>query len=255
MRYLLGVDFGASKIKTVMIDAQGRIVDQSKAKTKSTKKEIINQIVTEIEKFPLEKVSTVGIGVPGRLEKGKVINLPNISDFKNVKLKEIIEKRIKKEVILENDVNCMALGENFFGYGKKVNNFVCLAIGTGIGGGIIIDNKLYKGRGNAGELGHMIVSEKLKCSCGNYGCLEKYVLANRKLMGKRLGVGISNVIKILDPELILIGGGLSNLGDKLLKPAIAEARKRNLKLPPIKRVKLKDNAGAIGAACLTKKPL
>jgi len=216
-------------------------------------------------------------------ERTQILNLPNLQGWKNTRLKEIIQRKTGKKVMLENDSNCMILGENVFGYAKNIRSSVCLTIGTGIGGGIIINNKVYSGRGNAAEFGHISVGDKYKCSCGNTGCLEEYVSVRGikrtakklgidkdileiqemaksgnqkarkvyKIAGKYLGIGLSNIVKVLDPDLILIGGGISNSGDFLLKPTIEEMKKRVFfETCPVKIVKLKDNAGAIGAACL-----
>lgn len=284
--YIIGIDVGGTKINTVLIDKKGKLIKKFKKKTKKRKQEIIEQILDSINFVSLnKKIIGIGIGVPGILNKKRtrILNLPNLQGWKNTKLKEIIQRKTGKKVMLENDSNCMILGENIFGYGKNVKDSVCLTIGTGIGGGIIINNKLYSGRSNAAEFGHISVSDKYKCVCGNKGCLEEYVSVrgikrtakklginknileiqemaksgNRKarkvykITGKYLGIGLSNIVKILDPDLILIGGGVSNSGNFLLKPAIKEMKKRVFfETCPVKIVKLKDNAGAIGAACL-----
>jgi len=167
---------------------------------------------------------------------------------------------------------------------KNINNFVCLVIGTGIGGGIIINKRIYRGKGNASEFGHITIdSNGRECVCGNKGCLEEYISKkgilrnakeiklkgdifeikrkiqerNKKALkmikksGKYLGIGLSDIIKILDPEMILIGGGISNFGEKLLNPAREEAKKRTLfNICPIKRIKLGKFSGAIGAGSL-----
>jgi len=284
--YIIGVDVGGTKINTVLIDKKGRLVQRLKVKTKKGKQEIIGQILDSINFVSLnKKIIGIGIGVPGILNKKRtrILNLPNLQAWKNTKLKEIIQRKTGKKVMLENDSNCMILGENIFGYAKNVKDSVCLTIGTGIGGGIIINNKLYSGRSNAAEFGHISVGDEYECSCGNKGCLEEYVsvrgikraakrlginkdileiqgmakLGNKKarkayeISGKYLGIALSNIVKILDPDLILIGGGISNSGNFLLKPAIKEMKKRVFfETCPVKIVKLKDNAGAVGAACL-----
>ncbi len=186
--------------------------------------------------------------------------------------------------MLENDANCMALGESTFGYGKNIKNLVCVTLGTGVGAGIVINNKIYTGRSNAGELGHITIDiNGYKCKCGRRGCLEEYVSArgikrtakklgiNKNILeiyemaklgsikakkvyettGTYLGIGLSTLVKLLDPDLIVIGGGISNAGDLILKPAVKEMKKRTFfRTPSVKIAKLKDNAGAIGAACL-----
>ncbi len=284
--YIIGIDLGATKINTVLIDKHGKLIKRLKLKTKKTKQKIIEQVLYSIESISDKDVIAIGIGVPGILNKQRteILNLPNIPGFKKIRLKHIIEKKIRKKVMLENDANCMALGESMFGYGRNVKNLVCVTLGTGIGAGIIINNKIYSGMGNAGEFGHITVDiNGYKCKCGARGCLEEYVsvkgikriakklgisknileiykmakLENKKaekvyeIAGTYLGIGLSTISKLLDPDLIVIGGGISNAGDLILKPSIKEMKKRTLfKTAPIKIVKLKDNSGAIGSACL-----
>ncbi len=284
--YIIGVDFGATKINTVLINKQGKLIKKLKLKTKKRKQEIIEQVLDSIEKISDKDVIGIGIGVPGILnkERTEILSLPNISDWEKIKLKDIIEKKTRKKVMLENDANCMALGESMFGHGKNVKNLVCVTLGTGIGTGIIINNKIYSGRSNAGEFGHITIDVNgYKCKCGRRGCLEEYVsvrgikriakklginknileiyetakLGNKKakkvyeISGTYLGVGLAIVAKLLDPDLIVIGGGISNAGNLILKPSVKEMKKRTFfKTAPVKIVKLKDNAGAIGAACL-----
>lgn len=268
--YIIGVDIGATKINTVLINRQGRLIKKLKLKTKERREEIIEQILESIEKISGKNVIGIGIGVPGILDKKrkKIIKLPNLQEWENISLKKIVEKKFNKKVLLENDANCMALGESMFGHGKNVKNLVCITIGTGIGGGIIINNKIYSGRSSAGEFGHITIdSNGYKCKCGARGCLEEYISTrgierivksgNKKpkkfyeTAGTYLGIGLATIIKVLDPDLILIGGGISNAGDFLLNPAVKEMKKRTFfKTCSVKVVKLKDNAGAIGAACL-----
>lgn len=272
--YIIGIDVGATKINTVLMNKKGKLIKKLKIKTKKRRQEIVKQILDSINFVFLnknkKKIIGIGIGLPGILNKKRteILNLPNLSGWGKTKLKDIIERKTKKKVILENDSNCMALGENMFGYGKKVKNLVCLTIGTGIGGGIIINNKIYSGRSNAGEFGHITIDfNGYKCKCGARGCLEEYISArgidrivksgNKKtrkvyeIAGTYLGVGLAIIAKLLDPDLILIGGGISNVEDLILKPAVKEMKKRTFfKTCPVNTVKLKDNAGAIGAACL-----
>lgn len=252
--YIIGIDLGATKINTILMNRKGKILKKIKVKTLKNREKGIEQILENIEGVRQDKkIIGIGIGIPGILneKRNKILKLPNLPEWENIDLKRIIEKETKNKVKIENDANCMALGESMFGQGKNVKNLVCLTIGTGIGGGIIINNKIYSGKGNAGEFGHITIDiDGYKCGCGSRGCLEKYVL-KRKINTKYLGIGLSNIVKIIDPELIVIGGGFSNLGGAILKPAIKEMEKRTfLKTCPVKIVKLGDNAGAIGAACL-----
>jgi len=293
MKYIIGVDVGGTKIKTILMNKDGKIFREIKINTEANKgkNKVIENIVKSINfvSGDVKKllIIGVGIGVPGLLNENKdrVLKLPNIKGFNNINLKKILEDRTKLKIKLENDASCMALGEFNFGHGKGLNNLVCITLGTGVGGGIIIDRGLYYGNNYAGEFGHIIIEKNgLKCNCGGKGCLEEYVSvrgikrAAKKLglkeknvikiqeiakkgkkkaknvyenVGRNLGIGLSNIVNVLDPELIVIGGGISNAGDILLKPAVKELNKRTFFNPgKLKKVKLKSNSGAIGAGCL-----
>jgi glucokinase len=293
MKYIIGIDIGGTKINTILMNEKAKIVRKIKVPTPKNKNLIIKKIIDDIN-FVSSGINKnfilgVGVGVPGCLskEKTRILKLPNLPCFNKIDLKRIIEKKSKLKVLIENDTNCMALGEFLFGYGKgkNIKNLVCLSIGTGVGGGIIINKRIYHGKENAGEVGHITIEVNgIKCNCGSYGCLEEYVSVRGikriakalklkekniikiqeaakkgdkkaqevyKTAGKYLGIGLSNIVKVLDPELILIGGGISKSGDLLLKPAIEEMKKRTFfKTRDVKTVKLGDDSGAVGAASL-----
>lgn len=293
MTYIIGVDLGGTKINTVLMNKEANVIRRIKLSTPKNKSVTIKKIIDSVNfvsySINKKKILGVGVGVPGILnkERSKILRLPNLPSWKNVNLKKILEKKLKFKILMENDANCMALGEFLFGYGKnkKIKHLVCVTLGTGIGGGIIINKEIYNGEGNAAEIGHTTIESKgFKCSCGNYGCLSEYVavrglhriakklkikednvikiqeLAKRgnkkakkvyEIAGNYLGIGLSNIVKILDPEVIVIGGGISNSGNILLKPAYKEMQKRTFfRTCKIARVKLGDNSGAIGAAAL-----
>jgi len=276
----VGIDVGGHYIKAVLINEK-RILKKVKIETG---RDIIKTVLQIISMISDDNVKGIGIGLPGILKNGKIVRLPNINGFENVNFGEIIKKKTGKEILLENDGNCMAWGE--FIFREKLNKIVCVSVGTGIGGGIIIDGKIYTGRNYASEFGHMIIkSGGRKCSCGAEGCLEEYVSVRaikkiaRKLKlgdnlveiskkaregnkrarkvyeiaGKYFGIGLANISKILDPELICIGGGISNAGSIFLEPAIKELKKQTFfKVCPVKKVKFWDYSGAVGAALLFK---
>ena len=219
-------------------------------------------------------------------------------------LKKLIESDLKFPVFVANDVNAVALGEATFGAGKGYANSLCITLGTGVGGGIIIDGKLYVGSHQfAGEIGHMVVEKDgLKCNCGGIGCMERYVgsnyiigyaveaikngrktkiekLVNKDLskitpkviadaakqndklaleiwdkIGRYIGVILGSVLNFLDPGVIIIGGGVSQAGDFVLKPIRNEVKKRAYpmltKIVKIVPAKLGDDAGCIGSSQL-----
>jgi glucokinase len=286
-KFIIGIDVGGTNIKAVLMDKKRKIYSDLEVKT--DKNNVIKQISEVIErlskKIGKNKILGVGLGVPGVFDnkREKVIRSPNLTCLNNVKLKSIIEKKTGLKVIIENDTNCMALSKCYI-IDKKVKNFVYFSIGTGVGGAVVIDRKLYAGKGNAGEFGHINVEkEGLACSCGSYGCLEEYVskrgierigkslgingnvfeifnLAKKgdkkaievfETAGKYLGIAFSDVVKVVDPDLILVGGGISNAGDLLLKPAINEMKKRTyFECCPVKKTTSDKYEGAIGAGSL-----
>ncbi|MAG50856.1 hypothetical protein CL621_04440 [archaeon] len=289
--YIVGLDLGGTNIGVGLLK-NNKIVKFLKLPTHANqgKGVVINQIIKAIELIisgiDKKNISGIGLGVPGPCDykKGVLINPPNLP-FRNVNLKNIIKKRFKKKVIMENDAGCAALAEKRFGVGKNKKNFILLTLGTGIGGGLIINNELYHGLGNGGELGHIsIKSDGPKSKCGNDGCLE--VLASgtaivkraKKILGKELkarelaqlarkgnkkarrvleesgkylGIGLANFVNIFNPELIILSGGVWDSGDILLNFAKKEMKKRALFNTEVVWSKLKE-PGVLGAASLIK---
>src|SRR4030066_2343502 len=192
---VIGIDLGGSAIRLSTVTSTGAIryserVDLSERREK---KYIIASILTNIkELITLEKsrgikVISIGIGSPGiiDLNRGVVITSPNFKDWKEVRLRTILQKALNLPVVLDNDANAAAYGEKWKGAGRKVNSLVCLTMGTGIGGGIILNGDVWHGiDGMAGEIGHMTVNPAgPRCNCGNTGCLEAYSSATG--MGRR----------------------------------------------------------------------
>jgi len=314
-KFAIGVDLGGTNIICAIINYQGEILHSIKVPTyaergrEETVERIKSTIHKTITKSKIEKNNIIGIGIgaPGPLDiKRGIINFaPNLPGWRDVPLREILRDEFNKEVILENDANAAAWGERCFGAGQGIDNLVCFTLGTGIGGGIIIDGKIYHGDTyGAGEIGHMTVNKDgPRCNCGNFGCLEAYSSAtgiknrvrNRikegiksqflnfddnelfeslrlKLIfetarkGDRLtsdiveeaisylGIAIANIANILNPEMVVLVGGITNEGDKLLIPLKKEVEKRSLpsnyKSLKIVIGKLDGNAGILGAAAL-----
>jgi glucokinase len=244
----------------------------------------------------------VGIGSPGPLDraKGLVIVTPNLG-WRDFPLRDEVSKRVGLPATLDNDANCATLGEWWCGAAKGGRNVVGLTIGTGIGGGLILDGKLYHGASDAaGEIGHTTIdSTGRRCKCGNYGCLEAYTSgpaiaerARESLEGdgdsilpsmvngdlkkitaqtvfdasKRgdrtalevvrdtahfLGVGVSNLINIFNPDTFVIAGGVTQAGDLLFDPLRAEVRRRAFK-PSVEACRIVPgslplSAGVVGA--------
>lgn len=192
MKYAIGVDLGGTNIVTILMNEKGKIIARDKRATEGFKgkNHVLKRISEGIESVLglmthdsrlTTDVVGIGIGTPGLvdLEKGIVYEAPNIPDWDNVPLANSYKKRFGIPTFLENDANSAALGEWWIGAGRGTKNMICLTLGTGIGGGIIIDGKVYHGAlGYAGELGHIALSfDGPKCGCGNTGCMEAYASA------------------------------------------------------------------------------
>ncbi|MBN3033768.1 MAG: ROK family protein [Candidatus Saganbacteria bacterium] len=287
---IIGIDLGGTKIAACLATPEGKIVTDVNIPTEAAKgrKQVIDNIIKAVynlKRGSRKKVTCLGIGVPGPIlyEKGVVIEPPNLPGWQRVNLKKILEKEFHVPVRLDNDANCAALAEAYFGAGKKARHFIYITISTGIGGGIIIDRKLYRGAiGSAGEFGHMVIDSKgFRCGCGNLGCLEALgsgtAIRRRAGMdaisvelaarqgGRRaqkviartahyLAVGIANLVNIFNPELVVLGGGVSKMRELLLNPIKKEFKEYALTLPAgsvrIVRAKLGDEAGVLGAVAL-----
>ena len=236
-------------------------------------------------------VESCGFGFAGffSLKDQKVLSSPNYPCLNGFDLVPALRKFIDTPFRIDNDANMAAYGEYMYGAGRETQSFVLLTVGTGIGSGIILDGALWQGKcGFAGELGHITVNpEGERCKCGNRGCLETEVSATKivknylALAGKRepvtsrdvflrarkgdqaalesfarcayyLGIGLGIVINFLNPEKILIGGGVVSAGKYLLGPAVEEARRRSHRVSfaccRIEKATMGNDAGLIGAA-------
>ncbi len=282
----IGIDVGGTNTIGVLIKDE-RVLRHIKKKT--AKSDFADFIVDFIQKLKEdEKIEGIGLGVPGVLNETKsaVIVSPNLKNIENVELKKLILKEFKVRVSIENDANCFVWGEYILGAGKPFNNVVGLTLGSGLGSGVIINRKLFNGaHGAAPEFGHHIIKANgVKCHCGNRGCWEQYassqfffrqtgmspktlyekaksgdekVLKAWKYFGYWLGIGIANIVNILDPEAIIIGGNIADAWDYFIEETKKNAQSNifssisagNLK---ILRSELGYRAGAIGAANLFK---
>ncbi len=194
--FVVGVDLGATKILASVFDAKHRIVGQKKRNTRAEEgaKIVIERVAGCIQealafaRISLSQVHSIGIGIPGTVDarRGFVHQAPNLK-WKNIPFSKEFRRHLKAKVTLMNDVQAGTLAVQKIGAGRPFQSFGCIFIGTGIGGGLVLDNKLYRGAGGlAGEIGHTIVMAKdgPKCSCGNHGCLES--LASRRTIAQRI---------------------------------------------------------------------
>lgn len=249
-----------------------------------------------LKKSYRNRIVTAGFGFPGIFNQKdqKILQSPNYSEIDNFALVPAFSRFIDVPFWVNNDANLAAFGEYTCGAGKNTHSLVLLTIGTGVGTGIILNGKIWQGScGYAGEMGHATVNpEGEPCKCGSRGCLEtevsapkivKNYLAIRKLKrnitseeislrarnhdkdalkalaiaGRYLGIGLSIIINLLNPEKILLGGGVMEAGNLLLQPAAQEADARSFKgsfeCCKIERASLGNKAGFIGAALWAKK--
>lgn len=231
-RVLLGIDIGGTNLKVGRVES-GVIVAQSirSVDANATKEETLSLLFITIDALFDSKIDAIGIGVPAVVDPltGIVYDVQNIPAWKEVALKEIIEKRYNRPVAINNDANCFALGEKIFGKGKNYKNFVGLSIGTGIGMGIIIDDTLYNGvLCGAGEVGMLPYKNGIMedYSSGHffqntYNCSakemnqraiegDKAAIASFDKFGQHLGECIKAILYMYAPDAILLGGSISH---------------------------------------------
>ena len=180
--YYLGVDMGGTLIKIAIVDDKANVLEEAVVNTDITAspKSVIENITEVFKKFKhYNKVKTIGIGIAGDIDfkQGIVRMSPNLPKWNKVQLKRDIEKITGKKVFVDNDANTAAIGAYWLDIKAKADNMICVTLGTGVGGGIIINKKLFRGNsGTAGEIGHITVEpDGRKCNCGNYGCAETYI--------------------------------------------------------------------------------
>lgn len=299
----VGIDFGGTNIKLGLVGYSGTIIDRTHLVTASyirDKGRLIEALVRAISDLQAKRrlsrkdILGIGIGLPGLINppRGLVNFLPNVPGWKNVPLKNILQKKTQIPTFMDNDVNLVTLGEWTFGAGRGFNNLICMTLGTGVGGGLILNGRLYRGEGFvAGELGHIPLNEKGPvCPCGGQGCFERYV-GNRTLLAKarkifknknirlqdifrlanrgdkkalwfweetavHIGNALVGVVNLLNPRLIIIGGGVANNYKFLRKTIQRIIKKRSMKVQgqmvKIARAQLGDDAGILGAHVLVR---
>jgi len=299
--YIIGIDLGGTNLKIALFDFQLHFQKSEFMSTadfscpESLIAGIVKAVLKIIQDNKLNKndILGVGLGLPGPVdvEKGLVHFFPNIPGWKNVFLRDILKKRIQLPVFIDNDANLMCLAEHKLGAAKGARNAVCLTLGTGVGGGLIIEGKLFRGSSYAaGEIGHIPINENGPvCACGGKACLEAYV-GNRRIAAiirkvfkkdisleevsslaeknnkkalqvwedaaGKLGLALAGVVNLLNPDRIVIGGGVANAGRvlfaKIEETIISRAMPVQAKKVKIFKAKLGNDAGMLGAALLVK---
>lgn len=311
-RLVIGIDIGGTNLRGAVVDSKGNIQKRYSISSEANIgiDNLIDNLIHLISNLRSDyKIAGIGIGIPGILDSknGILTQAPNINVANNYPIRKVLSKRIKPKVpiFIENDANCAAFGEFKFGAGKGLNSLIMLTLGTGVGGGIILNKEIWNGAyGMGGEIGHIkIYPGGIKCNCGHRGCLESYssqagiynmVKKGRKEnrinktlsdliksthkdklpelifrqakngskfsvklweeFGTALGIGISSITNLLNPEIVVIGGGITGAWQFFI-PSLKKTVKENTLSGPYKKLKisrskLKDDAGILGAANL-----
>ncbi len=313
-KLIIGIDLGGTKISTALADSAGNITAHDYQETHAAEgmESVMGRVLDAARRVMAQagvgtaEVAAVGLGAPGpvNVEAGILVNPPNWPGWDRVPLKRLIETELGITTFMDNDANAAALGEHRFGAGRGTRHLIYVTVSTGIGGGVIINGKLYYGAcGMAGEIGHItIVPNGPLCSCGNRGCLEtlssgtsiareararvargvptlvadladgdpkritaklvaeaanhgdaeaKHILSEAM---NYLGIGMATLVNLFNPQLIVIGGGVTNIGEMLFGPVRRAIDHRTFPTSAqavrVVRAELGDNAGVLGAVAV-----
>jgi glucokinase len=313
MTLACGVDVGGTKISGGVVAEDGTVVEELRVVSPATDVEAIEEAIASLvtQLRSRHEIAAVGVGAAGYVDKARsvVMFAPNIA-WRDVDLRAELEQRIDLPVVVENDANAAAWGEFTYGAGHDIDDLLMVAVGTGVGGGVVLDGELYRGAFGVGaEIGHMrVVPDGILCGCGNRGCLEQYASGSAlvrevraaarggsllaagvlelaggdpdkitgplvteaahagdpfaveqlEALGRWLGEGIASLTAVLDPAVVVIGGGVSEAGDALLDPvrsafASQLTGRGHRPVLDIRRARLGNQAGLIGAADLARR--
>ncbi len=312
MSLACGIDVGGTKIAGGVVDEKGFILEELRVESPATDAAAIEQaiegLVTDLRSR--HEIEAVGVGAAGYIDKARAVVLfaPNLA-WRDLDLKADLEAKLDLRVVVENDANAAAWGEFQFGAGHDVDDLLLVTVGTGVGGGVVLDGALYRGAFGVGaEIGHMrVVPDGILCGCGNYGCLEMYASGSALVrevraaaragsllaadlvdraggdpaditgplvteaavagdpfaiehlasLGRWLGEGIASLTAVLDPAVVVVGGGVSAADELLLEPtrrafAGQLTGRGHRPMLEIRKARLGNRAGLIGAADLTR---
>jgi len=304
MDYTMGIDIGGTKILFAAVDKNGNILEKDIVPTPTLdSKQIINIIERYISLYVGKyKIIGIGMGVPGisDVEKGIAIYAGNVPSLRNLNLVKLFYDKFKIPVYIDNDVRVATLGEKWYGAGRDCETMICITLGTGIGSGIILKGKLWRGANHcAGEIGPLklkdigltsnwgitgsleaissgpaigTIYEKIKNNVPVEGKVNTKIPAsivfedakagNTKALkviedaGRYLGIAIAGYVNLINPQMVIIGGGLADAGDMIFKPLLESYNKYALcepkKICKIVRAELGNYAGAIGAATMVR---
>ena len=312
MSLACGIDVGGTKIAGGVVDEDGTILEELRVESPATDALAIEAAITALvtDLRSRHPVAAVGVGAAGYIDKARAIVLfaPNLA-WRDLDLKADLELALDLPVVVENDANAAAWGEFQFGAGHDVDDLLLVTVGTGVGGGLVLDGSLYRGAFGVGaEIGHMrVVPDGILCGCGNRGCFEMYASGSALVreartaaragsllaadlldraggdpsaitgpliteaaragdafaveqlasVGRWLGEGIASLTAVLDPAVVVVGGGVSAADELLLGPTRASfatqlTGRGHRPMLEIRRARLGNRAGLIGAADLTR---
>lgn len=305
MRKALGIDIGGTDIKLGIVGETGAVLERDKLPTlpEQGAPDVARRVGDWFAGRTAagERIDAAGVACAGLVDGGRgVLHFsPNLPGWRDLDLGALFRDALDLPVSVDNDVNCAAWGEYLCGAGRGSGHFICITLGTGIGGGIVIGGRLYRGwQGLAGEVGHQVIArEGPDCTCGNTGCLEAAanagsivgrvrallaegrgsILAGARELsargvyeaaragdavaqeafaaaGRELGRGLANLVHVLNPEVIAVGGGVGRAGELILAPARESMRKLLIDdvLAAVRVVgaELENDASFIGAALM-----
>lgn len=317
-KYIVGVDVGGTNCRAAVVDIEGRRKGEGRNETRAevSPEAVVKQVCQTIDDaiaaagVDKNSIAGVGIGMPGRITpEGVILWSPNFVNIEGKPVGQMIHDRIGLPIWMQNDVNVASLGEFQFGVGRDVSSLVMLTLGTGIGGGIILDGRVWAGANAGGaEIGHHIVNPGgRQCGCGNHGCLEamaqrdaiveraalKFQSGRPSLLADRVryqtdlvtpsliaecalegdevcletmaetgfwvGIGIANMINVINPEMVVVGGGIAQAGEILWGPLMRSVRAHaiyeSLEICKVVPAELGDDAGIMGGVCLVLQAL
>ncbi len=303
-KFIIGIDLGGTNLKTALFDSRLMVLDKEVVGTQRfrQKAKLIQAIYDSVHRIlgknrlTGKEILGIGLGVPGPTDhaSGTVHFFPNIPGWKEVGLARILKKKLKLPVFLDNDAKLMTLAEYTSGSGRGLQNVLCLTLGTGVGGGLILGGKLYRGMDNAaGEIGHLPINEEgPACNCGGWACLESYIGNNKILrearsvfkraisleelsalarkgdkrakgiwikVGRRLGLALAGMTNVLNLDAVILGGGIANAGSILFQKTRETLRVRAMSVQAqrvkVLKARLGSDAGMVGAALLVREDL
>ena len=293
--YVAGIDIGSRSLRFALADLRGKVVSRREERTPiSSRAAILDAIIDGVRALfgdanvDPNKLFALGAGAPGMTDvvAGRVINAVNLKGWTDVPLRDILSEAFRVPVLVDNDVNMAALGEQWMGCARTSRNFIFIALGAGVGAGIVIDGRLYRGsRWYAGEISHMHLDyRRWNIDYGEQGFLESMVGAEPiarsrhdaggnghpppdgaievfraarsgdaeaarvvKEVAVYLGTAVANVVSVLDPELVVFGGGIAHAGDQLFDPLREVVSRIVPNTPEIRLTAVGDDAQVFGS--------